>query len=275
MFVCLKERGRLSIRQMSAYILLATCLLFMTGCLSSRDFISTQEKFTHPKNPEGVHIVEKGDTLFSIAWTYGWDYHQLASANSISDPYVIYVDQRLEVANPGSYRSTKKVTPKPVSKKQIVKKKTPTKTVVSRTPKTSPKPISKPTSKAVSNTNKVWQWPANGMIIEKFSTRKPQNKGIDIAGKRGDPIKSSAAGKVVYAGKGLKGYGNLVIVQHDTQFLSAYAHASRLLVSEKERVKAGQVIAEVGSTGTNTIKLHFEIRRNGKPVDPLKYLPQR
>lgn len=271
MFVCLIERGRLSKRQISAYLLLMTCSLFMTGCLSSKDFISTQEKFTHPQQPEGVHIVKRGDTLFSIAWTYGWDYHQLASANSISDPYVIYVDQRLDVSNPGSYKSAKKVPSNPPLKKSTVKKETRTENVVSRN---TTAPI-KPKTKPLMNTNKVWQWPANGMIIGNFSTKKPQNKGIDIAGKTGDPIKSAAAGKVVYAGKGLRGYGNLVIVQHDTQFLSAYAHASRMLVSEKERVKAGQVIAEIGSTGTNTIKLHFEIRRNGKPVNPLKYLPQR
>jgi lipoprotein NlpD len=122
---------------------------------------------------------------------------------------------------------------------------------------------------------KGWSWPAKGKVIERFSTRNPQNKGIDISGKKGESVNAAAAGTVVYAGKGLRGYGNLVIIKHDAKFLSAYAHTSRILVREKEKIKAGQIIAEIGSTGTDRVKLHFEIRRNGRPVDPLQFLPKR
>lgn len=111
--------------------------------------------------------------------------------------------------------------------------------------------------------------------MARFSTKEPVNKGIDISGVLGDSVKAAAAGTVVYAGQGLRGYGNLVIVKHDDAYLSAYAHTSRILVSEQQVVKAGQKIAEKGSTGTDEVKLHFEIRKNGKPVDPLKYLPKR
>jgi len=119
-----------------------------------------------------------------------------------------------------------------------------------------------------------WVWPSEGKLIAKFSSKTPINKGIDIAGRLGESVHAAAAGSVVYAGSGLLGYGNLVIVKHNDEFLSAYAHNKRLLVKENQQVKAGQVIAEIGSSGTDKVKLHFEIRRQGKPVDPLRYLPK-
>jgi lipoprotein NlpD len=124
-------------------------------------------------------------------------------------------------------------------------------------------------------TQKGWKWPAKGKVIGRFLANNSQNKGIDIAGELGESVNAGAAGTVVYAGKGLRGYGNLVIIKHDSKFLSAYAHTSLILVREKEKIKAGQIIAEIGSTGTDRVKLHFEIRRNGRPVDPLQFLPKR
>ena len=118
-------------------------------------------------------------------------------------------------------------------------------------------------------------WPTNGRLITLYSANDPLRKGIDLEGKQGDPVKAAGAGSVVYAGSGLAGYGQLVIVKHDEQFLSAYAHNNKLLVAEGDAVKKGQVIAEVGSSGTDKNKLHFEIRKSGKPVDPLLYLPRR
>lgn len=120
-----------------------------------------------------------------------------------------------------------------------------------------------------------WNWPASGPVIERFSITGTVNKGIDLAGRKGEPVLATADGKVVYSGTGLVGYGNLVIIKHNDVYLSAYGHNSRLLVNEGQWVKAGQKIAEIGSTGTNRDKLHFEIRRHGKPVDPLQYLPKR
>ncbi|MEH6344918.1 MAG: peptidoglycan DD-metalloendopeptidase family protein [Bermanella sp.] len=123
-------------------------------------------------------------------------------------------------------------------------------------------------------TSPRWTWPAKGKLIAKFSAKSPANKGIDIAGGLGESVTAAAAGSVVYAGSGLLGYGNLVIIKHNEQYLSAYAHNKRLLVKESQKVKAGQTIAELGSSGTDKVKLHFEIRRQGKPVDPMLYLPR-
>jgi lipoprotein NlpD len=239
----------------------------MTGCISSREFISTEEKFSESKKATGFHIVEKGDTLFSIAWTYGWDYHELASTNSIAKPYTIYTGQKIDISNPPPYKKPAVVSSVGKTSKPAAKQEKPaTKPVKSRHNATNNKSL---------DFKNGWNWPAKGRVIDGFSTKNPQNKGIDIAGKKGESVNAAAAGTVVYAGKGLRGYGNLVIIKHDSKFLSAYAHTSRILVREKERIKAGQVIAEIGSTGTDQVKLHFEIRRNGRPVDPLQFLPRR
>uniref|UniRef100_UPI0032B300D9 glutamate-cysteine ligase family protein n=1 Tax=Marinobacter nauticus TaxID=2743 RepID=UPI0032B300D9 len=123
--------------------------------------------------------------------------------------------------------------------------------------------------------NVRWHWPHSGTVIANFSSSGKVNKGIDIAGNPGDAVKAAADGSVVYAGNGLLGYGNLIIVNHNEHYLSAYAHNRKILVKEGEGVKAGQVIAELGNTGTDKPKLHFEIRKNGNPVDPSRYLPRR
>jgi lipoprotein NlpD len=129
---------------------------------------------------------------------------------------------------------------------------------------------------AASSASLTWQWPATGSLIGRFATgRATSNKGIDIAGEAGDPVRAAAAGSVVYSGSGLLGYGQLVIIKHNDQFLSAYAHNRRLLVKEGDQIKAGEKIAEMGSSGAEKVKLHFEIRRSGKPVNPETYLPKR
>jgi len=216
------------------------------------------------------HEVMTGETLFSLAWRYNLDYRGLACANSLGSPYRIYPGQKLTLSDrciPKRSKNTQKMSQK-----------------VSETKKSTGNPqgvkkISAPPPKTVINISKsgriVWQWPAKGRVIKGFSLSKRQNKGIDIAGELREPVHASANGEVVYAGDGLLGYGNLIIVKHSEQFLSAYAHNSRLLVSEGDRVRAGQKIALMGSSGTNNNKLHFEIRRDGKPVDPLRYLPRR
>ncbi len=121
----------------------------------------------------------------------------------------------------------------------------------------------------------AWQWPTHGALISRFSAGSQPHKGIDLTGRMGEPVHAANSGTVVYAGSGVRGYGNLLIVKHDAVFLSAYAHNSKLLVQEGETVRAGQKIAELGDSGTDRVKLHFEIRRHGSPVDPLKILPRR
>lgn len=130
----------------------------------------------------------------------------------------------------------------------------------------------KPVEKAAA-TETTWAWPSSGKVLAGFS--EGSNKGVDIAGKTGDPVLAAGDGKVVYAGTGLRGYGKLVIVKHDATFLSAYAHNSQILVKEGQSITRGQKIAEVGSSDSDQPKLHFEIRRQGKPVDPIQYLPKR
>jgi len=245
-------------------VMLAT---LVTGCISSREFVSVERKFSKEQMPSGFHRVEKGETLFSIAWRYGLDFRTLASTNSISKPYIIYPGQKIDIRN----------TTKPVvlAKRSTVEK--PSKPAVTNKvqAKAKPKNSHKAPKKSVSQSAADWKWPVNGRLIGRFSTKKPVNKGIDIAGSLGESVLAAAAGTVVYAGQGLRGYGNLVIVKHNETYLSAYAHTSRIVVSEQDVVKAGQKIAEIGSTGTDKVKLHFEIRKNGKPVDPLNHLPEK
>jgi len=250
-----------------ATVTLVTIATLLTGCISGREFVSVEEKFSKGQTVTGFHLVEKGDTLFSIAWRYGIDFRQLASTNSIASPYVIYPGQKIDIRNVAKSQPVTKVAAVEKPSNSSPKKQNPVtaKAKISHTPpKTTPDPV-----------ETDWKWPSNGRLVGHFSTKKPVSKGIDIDGSLGESVLAAAAGTVVYAGQGLRGYGNLVIVKHNETFLSAYAHTSRILVSEQEVVKAGQKIAEIGSTGTDKVKLHFEIRRNGKPVDPLRYLPKR
>lgn len=138
-------------------------------------------------------------------------------------------------------------------------------------------PVSAPAAVASSNTAAVgsWRWPTDGKVIDSFSASEGGNKGIDIAGSRGQPITATASGRVVYAGNALRGYGNLIIIKHNDDYLSAYAHNDTMLVREQQDVTAGQKIATMGSTGTSSVRLHFEIRYKGKSVNPLRFLPQR
>lgn len=268
----------------------STLIASLTGC-STAGFVSVEQRFgshqgsssaegsdgeqdasfdTEPES--GYHIVEKGDTLFSISWRYGLDMHQLAQSNGLSQPYTIYPNQKLDV-RPQTVRKM----PKPVAQAPKTRPTAKPSSVPPPSSTPAPPPPSRPAATSSVPVAPVtgWQWPSKGKLIGKFSTRKPVNKGIDIAGKPGDSIIATAAGTVVYAGQGLRGYGNLVIIKHNETYLSAYAHTRKILVKEKESVKAGQRIAEIGSTGTDTAKLHFEIRKHGKPMNPLKLLPKR
>ncbi|WP_415902041.1 peptidoglycan DD-metalloendopeptidase family protein [Neptuniibacter sp. QD29_5] len=242
--------------------------------------------------------VRKGDTLYSIAFRYGMDYRELAKRNSISSNYNIYPGQKLSLkpvpkstVSESIVRDASIVAPKPtiVSSHQKTTNKpqntTPKVKVAAKpivTAKAEPqKVVAKPVPKAKSKPPKVtagpikWGWPASGKIVSTFKTKGAVNKGINIASAYGAKVTAAAKGRVVYAGSGLLGYGNLVIVDHNQQFLSAYAHNSRVLVKENDMVDKGQKIAEMGNSGTDRVMLHFEIRRDGKPVNPLRYLPKQ
>ncbi len=201
---------------------------------------------------DGSYRVRGGDTLYSIAFRHGLDYRSLALINGIAPPYTIYPNQVLRLRG---------------SAKQVKKDRGPS---ASRSPPVSTVKVAKPNLPA---SVARWRWPLKGKVIGYFSLKNPVNKGIDIVGKAGDTVNAAADGVVVYAGGNLRGYGKLVIIKHTDNFLSAYGNNASLAVVEGDRVKAGRTIARVGSTAENKEMLHFEIRRDGKPVDPLRYLP--
>jgi lipoprotein NlpD len=244
--------------------------------------------------------VVHGDTLYSIAWETGRDYRELAKWNHIPSPYTIKPGQVLRVSPPPVEKAT--ATPAKPTAKTSVANKSDSKSTVSTgktikpvavaapkpTPvniekgkpksqtqtKSKPEPAKTPSSSISSVVAGKWVWPADGQILKRYSD-SDSGKGLDIGGVRGQPIRASAGGRVVYQGSGLRGYGQLIIIKHSDEFLSAYAHNDRIYVKEGDVVKRGQKIAEMGSTGTDRVKLHFEIRRQGVPTDPLKYLPIR
>jgi len=251
------------------------------------------------------HVVRSGETLYAIAWRYGVDYRRLASWNGLLEPYLIRPGQVLRVdvpergeprrmppgAGPGDRpaapaRAAPRSSGSPAG--QAAKSRAGAGgdrrgPAAPAEPRPSPGATAPPAAARAPLPRAArpapprrgplrWQWPAKGRVIGGFG--RGGRKGIDIAGRTGSPVRAAAAGKVVYRGSGLIGYGKLIIVKHDERFLSAYAHNDKVLVREGDTVKAGQRIATMGRSGTDRTKLHFEIRRDGKPVDPLRYLPR-
>ncbi|HET8817227.1 MAG TPA: peptidoglycan DD-metalloendopeptidase family protein [Pseudidiomarina sp.] len=230
-----------------------------------------------------TYTVIRGDTLYSIAFRANLDVRELARLNALADPYVIYPGQ---VLNLKSRRQTKTSTAGKRAQKSVRSTpKTSTKTVDSPVnreyvdvknkqniskPKVLPTPLEVlPASKDI-----VWRWPSSAQVIREFSTAEAGNKGLDFGGARDDPVFAAAAGKVVYAGNALKGYGNLIILKHNDDYITAYAHNSKLLVTEQQWVQVGDEIARMGDTDAERVKLHFEVRFRGKSVNPRHYLPR-
>ena len=240
-------------------------ILFLgaAGCARFVDYgegYSKHQTHSEPRPPQNTtityHTVQKGETLYSIAWQYGYDYRTIAQWNDIPRSYTIYPGQKLRVRPPRRKRSqvsTSKSAPE----------------------KTSRRPVRTSSTATSSSHSLQWRWPTQGKVISYFQEGDPARQGIDISGKRGQAVIAAAGGKVVYSGNGLRGYGNLVIIQHDETYFSAYAHNQKVLVNENDTVKSGQHIADMGNSGTDRVMLHFEIRRNGRPSNPLQYLPKK
>lgn len=251
--------------------------LLLGGCAGPSGTVPIDERGRGGRVPQvtsGTHAVSRGETLYQIAFRYGWDWKALAAHNGLREPYTIYPGQRLNLSlrNASTPRySASAAAVRPATRRTAA---TLAATPPRAAPKASPAKPSPAPAPAASGSVKGWQWPAQGPLIARFQTNASLNKGIDIAGKLGEPVKAAASGTVVYAGRGLIGYGDMIIIKHDETHLSAYGHNSRLLVKEGEKVKGGQHIAEMGSSGTDRVKLHFEIRLRGQPVDPLRYLPK-
>ncbi|AHJ76770.1 murein hydrolase activator NlpD [Kosakonia sacchari] len=257
-----------------------------------------------------TYTVKRGDTLFYIAWITGNDFRDLAQRNNVAAPYSLEVGQTLQVGNASGTpitggnaitradASAQGIVSKPAQNSTVVVASKPTITysedsgeqsankmlpnnkpaTIVTAPVTAPSVSStEPTASSTSTSAPIasWRWPTDGNVIDNFSATEGGNKGVDIAGSKGQAIVATADGRVVYAGNALRGYGNLIIIKHNDDYLSAYAHNDTMLVREQQEVKAGQKIATMGSTGTSSTRLHFEIRYKGKSVNPLRYLPQR
>jgi lipoprotein NlpD len=213
-------------------------------------------------------VVKSGDTLIRIGLEHGQNWRDIIRWNSIENPNLIDIGQVLRVLPPQI---------EPMVDSASIKSNNSPNPVINGGAEAKPVvPATTPQSPALVENNEettIFSWPATGNLIAVFDDVK--NKGIDISGKIGEPVFAAAEGRVVYSGSGLRGYGNLVIVKHANNYLTAYAHNQNLLVKEDQSVKRGQKIAEMGNTDSDSVKLHFEIRKQGKPVDPVKLLPAR
>ena len=227
----------------------------------------------------GYYSVRSGDTLIRIGLDHGQSFRDIARWNNLDNPNRIEVGQVLRVAPPAGAGAM----PKAVTQGSVASVPTP---ALAPLPPAADKPASQPAAAAsapaapvtaaptvTSDDEIAWIWPTVGPVLAGFDEVK--NKGLDIGGKAGDPVLAAADGRVVYVGAGLRGYGNLIILKHNNTYLTAYAHNQTLLIKEDQTVRKGQKIAEMGSSDADRVKLHFEVRRQGKPVDPSKYLPPR
>jgi len=214
-------------------------------------------------NPDAINYeVVPGDTLYSIAWQHGLDHRNIAKWNHLAPPYTIHAGERLrirpypeELATPVLPSRPKKIElPSPVISKSLEVREE---------------------SRPQSTQSLRWEWPTDGPLMKQKNGKMEGKQGIDIGGRTGQPVRAAADGRVVYSGSGLVGYGQLIIIKHSNNFLSAYAHNRRVLVKEGDQLAGGQQIAEMGNTGTDRPMLHFEIRQDGKPINPMRYLPTR
>ena len=266
-------------------VFLILSALFIVGCGLQPP--ASVLSLTPHSSSKTVYIVKPKDTLHSVARDTGVNYTALVRLNKIQPPFTIYVGQRLLLRDDNSIPKTQTMAVAP--SKQVSIKSQYTQNVIQ------PQKKQQATNKAALNTvpndtvkqinaiqtvvqkNKLqWVWPAKGPILGKFAVGSTKKKnGVDIGGSSGLLIKAAAPGRVVYSGSGLRGYGNLIIIKHNNNFLSAYAHNRKNIVAEGAEVKVGQSIAEMGNTGTNKVMLHFEIRYNGSPIDPEKLLPRK
>ena len=285
---------KLGVSCLNEVIKILIVLFLLAGCQSSPQYVPVKQQPQPPSTGLNTHRVALGETLYSIAWRYNLDYKDLARSNGIGSNYRIFSGQLLNLNVRQNPLSTSVAKDVPATKKAA-------ETAVKTSPKNANKPIlpsphgveakikkharlvqnrsikTSPTENQPLLTGEQfnashWHWPAKGELGKKFHANGGLHKGIDIVSELGEPVRAAAAGRVVYSGSGLRGYGNLLIIKHNDRYLSAYAHNSRLLVDEGKFVAMGQKIAEMGSSGSDSVRLYFEIRKDGKPVNPLRLL---
>jgi len=252
-------------------------LVLLTACAPSWAPVEERSSYrrSYELTPDGRYRVRRGDTLHGIAFNFGLDWRDVARWNAIPAPYLIYPDQELRLSPPPARN------PPPERKSAAT---APARAESAPPPVTEPaaepsKPTASTRAKAVPKPSgadpATWLWPTGGRVLSTFAPNDPSRNGIEIAGSEGQPVVAAAAGEVVYSGNGLIGYGELIIIKHNDRLLSAYAHNKSRLVSEGQVVAAGERIADMGRDERNQPLLHFEIRVNGTPQDPLSFLPRR
>jgi len=289
-----------------AFAVLMLALALLAACAGSPPPPGGRPGGFYLSTPDGYYRVRRGDTLYAIAFRYGLDWRDLARWNGIPAPYLIHPDQLVRLSarpagaasaavQPSAARpadTAAGVTTRPLAKPQAQTR------AAGPAPQPAASPQSLPSAAGAASQPPAaasgpadgravagfappaadpqqWRWPAEGRLLRRFRADDPARKGIDIAGQAGQPIRASAGGTVVYSGSGLIGYGELIIIKHSDRMLSAYAHNRRRLVGEGQSVQAGDHIADMGTNDRNEALLHFEIRADGTPVDPLAYLPRQ
>lgn len=294
----------------SRFAVIVGLLALLAGCAEPR--VIAVRRMSGPPPVRGIepahgrYRVVAGDTLYSIAFRHGMDYRELARINGIAAPFTIYPGEEIRFAGappapavveraprprplppthpapsasragPVSATVTPVVAPTPaVAASASATAATSSAAVPASAPVVAATPVQSPPAPSRLIGGIAWRWPTDGAILDRYQADDPGRQGIDLGGRSGQPVYAAADGVVVYSGNGLIGYGELIIIKHSDSYLSAYGHNRVRLVKEGERVRAGQEIAEMGSSGAPRVELHFEIRRDGKPVDPLDYLPPR
>ena len=269
---------------------LAAAALLLAGCARSLNNAPVEDRGTGLNRPTasaldgqksmpgaenagkpGYYTVKPGDTLIRIGLENGQNFRDIVRWNALADANLIEVGQVLRVVSPTN--DSQGVVTRPVVAGAAVAGSAASNARAAGGVAASTAVATAPAASTGGDEDVGWIWPAQGTVIAGFDDAK--NKGVDIGGKAGDAVVASADGRVVYAGAGLRGYGNLIILKHNNTFLTAYAHNQTLLVKEDQSVKKGQKIAEMGNSDADRVKLHFEVRRQGKPVDPSRYLPAR
>lgn len=292
------------------FVLLLVAMLLLQACSGRSSPAPVEELYTGKTyldfEPNSLnkkeYEVQPGETLYSIAFRANMDVQDIARINNLQKPYTIYPGQKLSlVSTPQRVIASARKAQRTASAKQNKKasnnlrnniktpvanteqkeygQKTSTRKTVAKqadnTHRSRPRQrIERPEVESFSNEEIVWRWPSSGRILADFSLRQQGNKGIDFAGSRGDSVRAAAAGKVVYVGNALRGFGNLIILKHNDDFITAYAHNESILVKEQEWVDVGETIAHMGDSGSPRVKLHFEVRFRGKSVNPRHYLPK-
>ncbi|NDJ56477.1 peptidoglycan DD-metalloendopeptidase family protein [Enterobacteriaceae bacterium 4M9] len=248
-------------RRGTSWVLSAACLalcLLLTACSSSKKSVPEKGSYSG-----ATYTVKRGDTLWRIARMSGSSVNELARINNLRSPYTLEIGQKLRVKSSGSAKTSATARNTTARKTTARKNTTATRNTSTSTPKVAAPPVG----------SRCWRWPAKGNVILPFSTAEGGNKGLDIGGSRGAPIYAAGAGRVVYAGNQLRGYGNLILIKHGEDYITAYGHNEKLLVNEGQQVSAGQQIATMGSSGSTSVRLHFQIRYRATAIDPQRYLP--